>query len=71
MNVLVCPNCKVAMTSCFKSAICLVCGNIAVEPPLSTAFEDAVEGEVVEAPKKEPKKSDTSQRTASDGGRVF
>jgi hypothetical protein len=70
---LICPGCETQKQSPFKAAICTVCGQTAVMPPLTDgAFEKAADGDDMKATKPEKKPAeDTSNRPADDGGRTF
>ncbi len=70
---LICPGCGAQSTSPSKSVVCVVCGNIAVMPPLSDgAFEGVDETTDTEETKPEKKPAtDTANRPAEDGGRSF
>lgn len=70
MYFLKCPNCGELVESPFRNVVCVKCGNIAVEPPLTAGTFEQV-GEDNEAIKPEKKKPVENKEKPPAGAEVF
>jgi len=70
MNVIVCSNCGTQKNSVFTSEVCVVCGNIAVVPPLTDGAFERV-GEDNEPIAFVKPRTESKDRTPEEGGRTF